>query len=102
MTFEEYCQLIAESVAESGYDSFSPALCVPGEEIRMCLLEGPLSEEGEEALAGEWVLEFTEPGKTVFLAFRSGRRVVTVLEIVGKVATRKRSINVLPYDGPDA
>lgn len=82
MTFRDYCSIIAESVAETGYDSFLPSACVPGfAKDEFHVLEGGLSEKGEERVALSWAESLPKNSTTVFLAFRAGERRVTVLEL---------------------
>lgn len=81
MKFRDYCSLMTKSVAETGYDSFHPSACVPGIfRDRFHVLDGELSEEGEESLALSWARSLAKSG-TVFLAFRGGQRRVTVVEL---------------------
>ncbi|HEY5742267.1 MAG TPA: hypothetical protein VIS99_06975 [Terrimicrobiaceae bacterium] len=100
MTFEEYIEIIKGSVAETGYDNFRPSLCIPGEQIKMDVFDTSLSQAGEEILAKEWASQFTEQDKTLFLAFRSGQRTITVIKIVGTEATKKQGIIVNRYAEP--
>lgn len=94
MTFKDYCSIIAESVAETGYDAFRPSACVSRpEQDAMCVLEVDLSEEGDEVVARAWGAALEAEDNPLFLAYRSGHRRVVVLEIrnervVAQVAVR--------------
>jgi hypothetical protein len=63
----------------------------------MKVLDGEVSEGGDEQLAMSWAESFVRDGRTVFLAYRRGQRTITVLEILGADAVRKREIKVDPY-----
>ncbi len=98
MSFDDYSSLMAKSVSETGYDAFLPSACVVSEDtIEMKVLEGELSEDGEEDPAWEWAANFFEESKTVYLAYRRGQKTVTVLEFLGSKPLRKREIKVEPY-----
>ncbi len=97
MSFDNYFSVMVKSVSETGYNAFLPSACViNGNEIEMKVLESDLSEDGEEALAWEWVANFFKEEKTVYLAYRRGQRTVTVLEFLGSNPLRKREIKVEP------
>ena len=50
MTFSDYIEVITKSVCETGFDMFLPSLCTAdGGEISMKVLNGELSEDGDEA-----------------------------------------------------
>jgi len=101
MTFEDYVQIIVTSVCETGYEAFLPSLClVEGEQNTMMVLEGDLSEGGEEDLSKEWAATFMNDESNVFLAFRSGQRRVTVMEYAGFEPKRKKEIKVNPPQDP--
>jgi hypothetical protein len=95
--FPDYRALITKSVAETGYDSFHPSACVPGLlKDRFYVLDGELSEKGEEAQALDWAKSLKESGK-VFLAFRAGDRRVTVAELKNGELVDGVVLNVKPY-----
>lgn len=94
MTFDQYVSLIARSVAEAGYDNFLPSLCVLTDAMEMEVLQTELSADGEESVAKQWASDFTEPGRTLFLAYQQGSRMVMVLEITGTEVTNKQRIAV--------
>lgn len=98
MKFRDYCSLIADSVAETGYDSFYPSACVPGLlKDTFHVLEGELSEEGEERVATSWAESLSRNSNTMFLAFRSGSRKVAVLALKGHTVADRITIHVNPY-----
>jgi hypothetical protein len=98
MKFRDYCSLIAKSVAETGYDSFYPSACVPGFiKDKFHVLDGELTEIGEECVALTWAESLPTSSGKVFLAFRGGKRRVTVLELKGKAVLDSLVIQVNPY-----
>lgn len=100
MNFDDYFGVIVKSVSQTGYNAFLPSACVVEDgKVVMKVLEGDLSEDGEEELAWEWGSTFFKEALTVFLAYRRGQRTVTVLEFLGSEPIRKREIKVDPY-GP--
>ena len=97
MTFSDYHDLIKKSVCETGFDGFLPSLCtVDGDDITMKVLDGELSEQGDEEVAMSWAEQFMRDGRTVFVAYRSGRSTVAIVEIVGFDATRKHTLRLTP------
>lgn len=62
----------------------------------MKVLDGELSEDGDEEVAMSWAEQFLRDGRTVFVAYRSGQSAVAVLEIVGFDATRKHMLRLTP------
>jgi hypothetical protein len=95
--FSDYSALITKSVAETGYDSFHPSACVPGLlKDRFHVLDGQLSEEGEEAVALAWAKSLTKAGR-IFLAFRAGGRRVTVAELKDGELVDGIILDVKPY-----
>ena len=94
MTFDEYFELIQQSVADSGYDQLYPSLCVAGDELEMKVLTVDLSEFGEESVAKKWAAQFAAPDRTLFVAYRQGARNVAVIEIHGTEVVEKGSITV--------
>ena len=97
MTFHDYCSIIADSVAETGYDSFHPSACVPSDETdEFHVLDGELCEEGEEHLARSWAESLSETSDTIFLAFRGGNRRVTVLELRTNAVINSIAMRVNP------
>jgi len=98
MKFRDYCSLMTRSVAETGYDSFHPSACVPGVlRDRFHVLDGELREEGEESVALSWAEALTKKSGTVFLAFRGGKRRVTVVELKDGAVVDGLVIKVNPY-----
>ena len=98
MKFRDYCSLIAKSVAETGYDLFYPSACVPGFiKEKFYVLDGELTEGGEECVALTWAESLTKGSGAVFLAFRGGGRRVKVLELKGKAILESLVIQVNPY-----
>ncbi len=98
MKFQDYCSLTAQSVAEAGYDAFFPSACIPGLlKDKFYVLDGKLSEEGEEQLALTWAESLPKSSGTMFLAFRGGKRRVTVLEMKGHLMIDGLVIQVEPY-----
>lgn len=99
MTFEDYIDIIRVSVANTGYNQFFPSLCVSSETAdKFAVLETELSEGGEEDLAMNWVENVLGEHHTTFLAFRAGRRIVTVRQIVGFNAIFQTHIRVEPAE----
>lgn len=99
MTLEGYSELIAKSVAETGYDFFRPSACISSSEVNeMCVLDIALKEEGETTEALAWGASLLKEGATLFLAYRSGNRVVTVSEVREKEVVAKITIDVHAYD----
>lgn len=97
MTFRDYCSLIAKSVAETGYDAFRPSACVPSAaKDEFHVLDGELREEGEESVALSWVDSLTKKSGAAFLAFRAGKRRVTVAELKDGVLVEALVIKVNP------
>jgi len=90
MTFEEYVDLIVQSVAGEGYDAFLPCMCIPGEAIEIKVLQCDLSSEGEEDIAKDWMAAFDARRK--FLAYRSGNGHVDVCEFIEDELSEKREI----------
>jgi hypothetical protein len=92
MTFENYCRLITDSARESGYDAFLPSLCSVYEgNIVMHVLDGDLSEDGDEVVAKEWAAMFMQDGDALFLAYRRGRHTLSVEEFrASKLVQAKR------------
>lgn len=96
MTFSDYCDLIADSVRSSGYEAFLPSCCVVGKNLTMKVLEMELSADGEEQVAMTWVESFLQDDTTVFMACRTGKRVVSVWEFHGWNAIKRTNLKVLP------
>jgi hypothetical protein len=97
MKFADYSGLITRSVAEIGYNSFHPSACVPGLlKDRFHVLDGELSEEGEEAVALAWAKSLKNTGR-IFLAFRAGGRRVTVAELKDGELVDGIVLDVRPY-----
>lgn len=97
MTFPDYIQLITKSVCETGFDAFLPSLCiVDGDEIIMKVLDAEPSDGGDEELAMNWLGQFVRDGRTVFVAYRSGSGIISIMEVVGFDATRKHTLRVAP------
>jgi hypothetical protein len=95
--FSDYSALITKSVAETGYDSFHPSACVPGLlKDRFYVLNGELSQAGEETLALDWAKSLKRSGK-IFLAFRAGDRRVTVAELKDGELVDGVVLDVKPY-----
>ena len=97
MKFADYSGLITKSVAETGYDSFYPSACVPGLlKDQFHVLDRELSEEGEEVVALAWARSLKKSGR-IFLAFRAGRRRVTVAELKDGKLVDGIILDVKPY-----
>lgn len=98
MTFDSYFDIIVDSAREKGYNAFLPSLCsVEEDNIVMKVLDGDLSEDGDEVLANEWATNFMKDGRTVFLAFRRGDRTVRVQEFHGPDVIRAKQFILDPY-----
>jgi hypothetical protein len=99
MTFHEYVSLIAQSVAETGYDQFHPSACVSNStDEKLHVLDGELTEEGEEAVALSWTESISKTSDTIFLAFRGGKRTVAVIELKGGKVMDRKTIRVTPHE----
>jgi hypothetical protein len=99
MTLEGYSELTAKSVAETGYDFFRPSACISSSDANeMCVLDIELKEEGEKTEALAWGASLLKEGSTLFIAYRSGNRVVTVSEVREKEVVAKMTINVRAHD----
>jgi hypothetical protein len=99
MNLEDYSSFIAKSVAETGYDYFRPSACISSPESEeMCILDIELKAEGEKSEAFRWGASLLREGAVLFLAFRSGDRVVTVAEIREQAVVGKVAIRVNPSD----
>jgi hypothetical protein len=94
MTFETYINLIADSVAECGYDCFMPSLCIPSETSELQVLEVRPQPNGDKEAALEWASKFTGPERVLFCAYRNGDRQVEVVEVTGTEVTSKKHIEV--------
>ena len=98
MTFDSYFDIIVESARERGYNAFLPSLCsVEDDNIVMKVLDGDISEDGDERLANEWATNFMQDGRTVFLAYRRGDRTVRVQEFLGSELVRAKQFILDPY-----
>ena len=96
--FRDYLSIIAKSVAETGYDYFRPLACLPGSvREELLVLDGDLSDEGEESVALSWAESLAKNSDTIFLAFRGGKRRITVLELKDGAIIDGQVIQVNPY-----
>lgn len=87
-----------KSVAETGYNSFHPSACVPGLfRNKFHVLDCALKEDGEEVVALSWAKCLRKKSDTIYLAFRCGDRMVTVLKLKDDTVTDSLSIEVHPY-----
>jgi hypothetical protein len=92
---------MAKSVAETGYDFFLPSACISGADANeMCVLDIALKEEGEKAEALAWGASLVKEGAVLFLAYRTGNRLVTVAEVREKKVVAKMTISIRPHDEP--
>lgn len=101
MTFEEFCEIMKQSIAKQGYDQFYPMLVIDDaaeDAINMNVLEGDLSSDGEEEVAKAWAAEFDAPHK--FLAYRAGNRHIQLCEFLDNDVKDEVSVRVLPYENP--
>jgi hypothetical protein len=97
MTFDSYFRLIMESAREAGYDAFLPSLCsIEDGDSVMRVLECDISEEGDERVAKEWAATFMKDGRTVFLAYRHGHRIVSVVEYLGSESIQTSEFKLNP------
>jgi hypothetical protein len=98
MTFERYFDVIVDSACRAGYNAFLPSLCaVEDDNIVMKVLEGDISEDGDELLANEWATNFMKDGRSVFVAYRCGNRTVRVQEFLGSELIRAKQFMLDPY-----
>ncbi len=99
MTFETYLKLIADSVAECGYDCFMPSLRIPSETSELQVLEVRPQPNGDKEAALEWASEFPGPERVLFCAYRNGDRQVEVVEVTGTDVTLNKGTEVVfePY-----
>ncbi len=98
MDFNRYFSLISDSAAETGYEKFMPSICVVGDKIEMNVLETELSPNGDEEIAKEWASQFVTDESIVYLAYRSGERIITVIQIEGTEVTRKQGVKVQSFN----
>jgi hypothetical protein len=99
MDFKTYETLIKRSVAECGYDSFYPSLCVSengGDALDV--LEMELHPDGDKEAALDWVSQFTSERQKLFCAYRVGNRTIEVVEVAGFTVTYKSHIYVRSSD----
>jgi hypothetical protein len=94
MDFETYTRLIADSVAECGYDEFFPSLCVVGDKLEMQVLAGELQPHGEREVAMNWADTFKAPGQVLYLAYRIGGRQVEVIKLNGAEVTQRTRLDI--------
>lgn len=98
MTFRDYCSLIANSVVETGYAAFRPSACVPDDtQDEFHVLDGGLSEDGQESVAFAWADSLPKKSGMVFLAYRGGDRKVLVVELKDGAFVHGIVIKVNPY-----
>ena len=98
MTFRDYCSLIAQSVAETGYNQFRPSACIPSRtKDAFHVLECELSEEGEESAALSWAKSLSKNLSTTFVAFRGGGRRIAVVELKANAVVDGIVIHVNPH-----
>ena len=102
MTFDQYVKLTKQSVAERGYNYFYPCACIVSNDTdEICVLDGALSDDGEEVVAKEWVATMLDSknigGGSVYLAFRAGNRTVVVCDIKDRAVVDKVWLQVEPY-----
>jgi hypothetical protein len=96
MNFQLYAKLIADSVAQCGYDRFMPSLCIPSSHIELQVLEIDPQPEGDKEAALDWASAFTEADRVLYCAYRNGNRQVEVVEVTGTEVTNKLCIEVRP------
>ena len=99
MDLDQYVAVISESAAETGYDGFLPSMCVVGEDYELNVLQTELSPNGEETLAKDWASKFTSDDSLIYLAYRSGDRIITIVEISGTNVTQKCALKIKPISG---
>jgi len=97
MDIESYTTLIAESVAESGYDRFLPSLCISsdgGDDLNV--LDTVLRDEGEKELSLNWAAQSIAENQKAYCAYRIGNRIIEIVEIIGRDVTAKNHLDVRP------
>jgi len=98
MTLRDYASIIAQSVAEAGYDAFRPSACVSStDKEAMHVLETELSAGGEESIARDWAASLETDGSALFAAYRAGDRIVAVVELKQASVVDKITIQVRPF-----
>lgn len=97
MDFKRYVTLISESATNTGYDGFLPSICVAGDSVEMNVLQTELTPTSDEDVAKEWASKFVSDHSIVYLAYRSGERTITVIEIEDTNMTQKQRLTMRPH-----